>query len=165
MPNYTASHRTKSIFLIFTAAISSYLTTAITALYFLCQCRPWLGLPCRILYSVSLFVVPCLGSLRLDLDHVRCRPLYGRVVCRVLYQRGVLWFYCSTVPICGCSSSDFYQCLPLLQLFAGWFRWHFERHWQFFWPGSPMSIIVCVYCRICFFVMLVRTCPSGVPHF
>ena len=145
MPDYMASHRTKRYFNIHSRDIiishncNHY---PVLPVMFLCLCRPLLGLPCRVLYSGSLFVVPCLGFLCLDLDLADGRaPVQACCVSWPLrtWRSQVLLFH---GVVCGCSSSVFSHWLPLLPVFAGWFRWHFERHWPFPGPGSSMSIII-----------------------
>jgi len=93
-------------------------------------------------------------------------PLYRRLVSRVLYQRGVHWFYCSKVPLCGCSSSAFYHWLPLLPLFSGCFRCHFERALII-----PLFRFVYVYYHLCSMTYLfgggclLGRSLLGYPHF
>ena len=145
MPNYTASRCTKPYFNIHSRDIivcHNGNHCPVLPVLFLCLFLPWLVLPSYI--QGRYLLCQAWGFWVLTLILRVAGPLYRRLVSRVLYQRGVHWFYCSKEPLCGCSSSAFYHWLPLLPLFAGCFKCHFERALIF-----PMGRIVYVYYHLC----------------
>jgi len=110
MPDYTALHRTKRYFNIHSRdIIISHICNhyPVLPVLFLCLWRPWVGLLCPFLYSGSLFVVPCLGFLCLELDLADGRaPVQACCVSWPLRTWRSLALLFHGV-VCGCSSSAF----------------------------------------------------------
>ena len=153
MLTYMASHRTKPYFYIHSIDIiisHNGNHSPVLPLLFLCLWRPWLGLPCRFLYSWSLYVVPCLGFPCLHLDHAGCQASVRAccVSCHLPTWRSlVLYFHVAALwmqhlfffPIGG----RCYPCSPVgLDAIS-------NGHWPFPWPGPSIYIIICALWLTC----------------
>ena len=143
MPNYTASHRTKPYFNIHGPDIIMSHNgnhCRVHPVMCLCQCRLRLDLASRSFILGRYLLCHACSFCVLTLTMRVAEPPYRRV----LLQQSVIWFYCYTVQrsVCRCSAISHWW--PLLPLFAGSFRCHFEQALT-----VPLAGLVNIYYHLC----------------